>query len=187
MNLLFEAALRIQSFLEEHSLPFCFIGGLAVQRWGEPRVTQDVDLTILTEFKEEESIVRLLLEQFTSRIDDPGEFALANRVLLLRAENGVALDISLGGLPFEKRAVENASKFAFLEGIHLNTVGPTELTIMKAFAARDRDWEDVKGIFIRSGTEIDFEYVLSELKILASLKEEPEILERVLELKKTLL
>ena len=24
----------------------CFIGGIAVQRWGAPRVTQDVDMTI---------------------------------------------------------------------------------------------------------------------------------------------
>ena len=27
---------------------FCFIGGLAVQKWSEPRVTDDVDLTLFT-------------------------------------------------------------------------------------------------------------------------------------------
>ena len=30
------------------------MGGVALQRWGEPRLTQDVDLTLLTGFGDEE-------------------------------------------------------------------------------------------------------------------------------------
>ena len=39
MNLVFQAADTLQTFLREQQWRFCFIGGLAVQHWGEPRVT----------------------------------------------------------------------------------------------------------------------------------------------------
>jgi hypothetical protein len=39
VNPLFAAALEIQQFFNAHGWRFCFIGGLAVQRWGEPRLT----------------------------------------------------------------------------------------------------------------------------------------------------
>ena len=42
------AAGDVQLFCLERHWQFCFIGGVAVQRWGEPRLTQDVDLTVLT-------------------------------------------------------------------------------------------------------------------------------------------
>lgn len=46
MNALIRAAADLQSVCEQHGWKFCFIGGLAVQRWGEPRETIDVDLTL---------------------------------------------------------------------------------------------------------------------------------------------
>jgi hypothetical protein len=48
------AAGEVQSFCQQHGWRFCFIGGVAVQRWGEPRLTQDVDLTLLTGFGKED-------------------------------------------------------------------------------------------------------------------------------------
>ncbi len=48
MNGLFEAAFEVQTFMQARSWSFCLIGGLAVIRWGEPRMTQDIDLSLLT-------------------------------------------------------------------------------------------------------------------------------------------
>jgi hypothetical protein len=42
-----KAAGEVQSFCQSQGRKFCFIGGVALQRWGEPRLTQDVDLTLL--------------------------------------------------------------------------------------------------------------------------------------------
>jgi hypothetical protein len=39
VNPVFEAALELQSFCRANSWRFCFIGGLVVARWGEPRTT----------------------------------------------------------------------------------------------------------------------------------------------------
>lgn len=47
MNPIFRAAVDVQRFCDSQGWRFCFIGALAVIRWGEPRLTQDVDLTIL--------------------------------------------------------------------------------------------------------------------------------------------
>ena len=47
---LVKAAQRIQRFLESREWRFCFIGGLAVLRWGEPQLTGDIDITLLTGF-----------------------------------------------------------------------------------------------------------------------------------------
>ena len=54
MNGLYEAALEVQSFMQRRGWRFCIIGGLALQRWGDPRVTRDVDVTVLTGFGDEE-------------------------------------------------------------------------------------------------------------------------------------
>jgi hypothetical protein len=45
---LIRAASDLQALCEAEGFRFCFIGGLAVQRWGEPRETVDVDMTLLT-------------------------------------------------------------------------------------------------------------------------------------------
>jgi hypothetical protein len=46
MNRVFSAASEVNSFCERKGWEFCFIGGVAVQRWGEQRATNDVDLSL---------------------------------------------------------------------------------------------------------------------------------------------
>ena len=46
MNPVLEAAAELQRFLESLRWRFCVIGGLAVLRWGQPRTTQDVDVSL---------------------------------------------------------------------------------------------------------------------------------------------
>lgn len=41
MNELIRVAANVQGFCESRRWRFCFIGGLALQRWGEPRETVD--------------------------------------------------------------------------------------------------------------------------------------------------
>ena len=63
MNPIFAAALEIQRFCGDRGWPFCIIGGLAVQRWGEPRFTRDVDGTVMTGFGSEPAYVDALLQE----------------------------------------------------------------------------------------------------------------------------
>lgn len=150
-----------------------------MQRWGEPRETIDVDLTLLTGFGDEDRHVQALLRHFEPRIKHAAEFALAHRVLLLRARSGVGLDIALAGLPFEETVVARSSLFAFPNQTVLRTCSAEDLVVMKAFAARPKDWIDVEGIIIRQTGHLDWSYIFLQLKPLAELKEAPEILKEL--------
>ncbi len=179
MNEVIRAAAEIQTLCESEKWRFCFIGGLALQRWGEPRETIDVDLTLLTGFGGEEPYIEKVLRQFEPRIDDAAEFALTRRVLLVRAPSGVGIDIALGGLPFEESVVERSSNFAFPLEIMLRTCSAEDLIVLKAFAARTKDWLDVEGIIIRQTGKLDWGYIRRQLSPLVELKETPEILEQL--------
>jgi hypothetical protein len=109
MNDLFRAARQLQEFCDAQGWRSCFIGGLAVQRWGQPRLTGDVDVTLLAGFGNEAAFVDPLLAAYEGRIADARDFALRHRVLLLRAAGGAGIDISLGALPFEESVVRRAN------------------------------------------------------------------------------
>ena len=53
MKALFRTAAVLNNLLSERDWQYCFIGGIALQRWGQPRLTNDIDLTIITGFGQE--------------------------------------------------------------------------------------------------------------------------------------
>jgi hypothetical protein len=179
MNPLLAAALEIQDFIASRRWPFAFIGGLAVIRWGEPRTTQDADLTLLTGFGNEKHFVDPLLAQFRSRIADARTFALERRVLLLESSDGTPLDISLGALPFEAHLVERATPFEFAEGCRLVTCSAEDLIVLKAFASRPLDWRDIEGVLARHRARLDLHIIRDHLAPLVQLKGQPEIMDRL--------
>lgn len=178
----YDAAAALQSFCEKEGWRFCFIGGIAVQRWGEPRQTVDADLTLLTGFGAEEKFVDRLLTVFEPRRADARDFALLQRVLLLRNANGVALDVALAGLPFEERTIERSSWWNATKNYRLRTCSADDLIVHKAFANRFIDWADIERILMRQGEKLDTALIIRELTPLAELKEEPEIVEQLREL-----
>ena len=175
MNEVIRAAANLQALCEAEGWQYCFIGGLAVLRWGEPRETVVVDLTLLTGFSGEQRFIDTLLQKYPARIADAAEFARTRRVLLLRAASGVGLDVALGGLPFEASAVERASMFTFPPNVELRTCSAEDLIVLKAFAARAKDWMDVEGIIVRQAGRLDWSYVRAQLEPLLELKEAPEL------------
>ena len=100
MSPILEAAVELQAFCSSRGWRFCFIGGIVVPRWGEPRTTADADLTLLTGFGNEEAFVDPLLAAFRARVDGARELALSRRVVLIEASNTVGLDVTLSALPF---------------------------------------------------------------------------------------
>jgi hypothetical protein len=179
MNDVIDAALELQTVCQQHGWRFCFIGGIAVQRWSEPRLTDDADLTLLTGFGSEETFIRPLLQEFAPRRPDAAAFALRNRVLLVKNSAGVGLDIALGAVPFEEHTVERSSPFLFPTGQSLVTCSAEDLLVHKCFANRDKDWMDVDGILARQWKKLDLKLVRKELKPLAELKHAPEIIARL--------
>ena len=184
MNRLLATARQLQAFCDRKGWQSCLIGGIAVQRWGEPRVTRDVDLTLLTGFGREDEYIEALLASYTPRRENAAEFARRNRVLLLQTKDGIGIDISLGALPFEKLAVSRASDFTFIGGVTLRTCSAEDLVVLKLFASRPLDIRDAEGVIIRHKKVLDWHYIEEQLRPLVELKEEPEILLTLARLRK---
>ncbi len=153
-----EAAGEVQQFCQEQNWQFCFIGGIAVQRWGEPRLTQDADLTLLTGFGNE--------EKFTD-------------TLLMQTGGGVGVDVAFGAFPFEERSIRRSSPWVWSENQSLITCSAEDLVTHKVFAGRDLDWGDVERILIRQHGKLDLAQIRMELKPLLELKGELEALNKL--------
>lgn len=179
MNGLYEAALEVQQFFDGRGWQFCIIGGVAVVRWGQPRGTQDVDVSLLTGLGNEEQYIEDVLETFAPRISNPLEFALQSRVLLVSASNSVAIDITLAAFPYEELIIQRSSRFDYSENVRLRTASAEDLIVLKALAGRHRDWDDIDGIAVRQSGTIDWSYVFERLEELRELAEDPGLIQRV--------
>ena len=148
-------------------------------------MTKDVDLTLLTGFGAEEFYIETLLRKFPSRIGDAKNFALRNRVLLLQTESGIGIDISLGAFPFEEAMINRASYRRYLPDIELKICSAEDLIVLKAFADRARDWSDIQTVLIKQKNP-DWTYIHEQLAPLVELKEAPEILMKLENLRRSL-
>ena len=68
MNDLIDTAAELQRFFEQQKWDFCFIGGLAVIHWGEPRLTRDIEVTLLAGFSEDANYEDLLLSRSSAKL-----------------------------------------------------------------------------------------------------------------------
>ncbi len=177
---LFEAARAVSDRLDAIAVEYCVIGGVALQRWGRPRATVDVDFVAYAGFGEREhDVTEAILGHFAPRRPDARAFAQEHRVLVARTDSGVGIDVSLGALPFERALIERATEFAYTNMISLRTCSAEDLVVLKAFADRPRDWSDIEGVAIRQRDALDWDAIESRLRPLAELKEAPEILDRL--------
>ena len=179
---IWKSAVETQQQLKELGFQTCVIGGIAVQRWGEPRVTKYVDFTLLCGFGNGGQAVSSILKHFTPRIEGAEEFAIHARVLLVEDSRGTPLDISLGALPYEEKVIARATPWQAPESGSLTTCCAEDLIVLKAFANRPQDLRDIEGVIIRQGRALDQELIMTELTPLTELKEEPEILEQLQQL-----
>lgn len=182
MNDVLAAAVRLQDFCTGRGWKFCFIGGLAVQKWSEPRVTDDVDLTLFTGFATERPFIDALLAEpwLHPRRPDAAAFAERHRVLLLQTDTHVGIDIAMAAFPFEELATERARSVALTPECTLRLCTAEDLLIFKVFAARPLDWRDVEMTIVRQGDEkLDWKYIHAQLRPLLDLKEQPGLLDEL--------
>ena len=174
---LVEAADELLRFLDANGRSACLIGGLVVSRWGEPRATKDVDATVLVDFRHEAAVLDLLLSKFASRDPDPVQRAALGRLALLRASNGVDLDISFGAFPFEIEVLQRASDWQVTPGIALRTCSAEDLVLYKLVAARLIDLHDVQSVVSRMGASLDADRIRLWGGRFAEILEKPELLD----------
>lgn len=180
----FEGALRaLARWLESEAVPYTVIGGLAVSLLGQPRVTQDIDVTVWLGERSLDSFVRSGEHHgFVPRILDAVGFAARARVVLLRhGESGISVDVSCGALPFEQEMIERAGPVE-VGGLRVKVLTPEDLIVMKVVAQRAKDLNDVEAL-LRTYRDLDLKRIRYWTREFATALETPEIvnsLERIL-------
>jgi hypothetical protein len=181
VNPLLAAALEMERFFRARRWRFCIIGGLAVVRWGSPRATEDVDISLLTGLGNEARIVERILKDFAPRSDDAGAFALESRVLLITPSNRTSIDVALTAYPFEEEIIQRASKYQFAKGVRLTTASAEDCILMKAkaIASRSRDWQDIRDIAEAQSQQLEWDYIERQLVGLSEAIEADDLITRL--------
>jgi hypothetical protein len=174
---LVEAAAELLRFFSAKGRDACLIGGMVVSRWGEPRLTKDVDATVLVDLGQEAATLELLETAFQSRQGDARRRAEEGRLALLRASNGVDLDVSFAAFPFELEVLERASEWQVTPAAAIRTCSAEDLILYKLVAARLIDLHDVQTVVTRQGARLDVKRVLLWGGRFAEILERPDLLE----------
>jgi predicted nucleotidyltransferase len=171
-----KALQEINAFLRKEKVKYMIIGGIALQYWGEPRFTRDVDITVMAGSNEESIFIKRILAVFKPRIKDAESFAFKNRVILIFSSNGIEIDISLGIPGYESESIKRVKRIK-IENNFFPIVSAEDLIIHKMVASRARDVEDIKGILIRQREKLDVRYIRHWLKIFADILGKKEIID----------
>jgi predicted nucleotidyltransferase len=177
LNRLLQAAWELHQFFTERKIPYVIIGGIAVQHWGEPRVTVDIDLTVMFPHGVEE-FVALVSRRFQLRSVDPVDFARRTRVVPIQTANAVAVDISLGVPGYEDQVMQRAVEYPIARGKRIRICSAEDLVIHKAVAGRDKDLADLTRIIQKQGDQLDAAYIRHWLAIFADLLASDEVAAR---------
>jgi len=159
------------------------IGGQAVLVHGEPRLTQDVDVTLAAGPERLPEVLTLCetlgLEPLP---EDPRTFVQRSYVLpVVDPPTGVRVDLIFSTTPYEAEAIARAQRIE-VAGEAVPFAAAEDLVLHKLFAGRPRDLDDAVGVVRRKGPELDWAYLrrwAAEFAHVEGRETLPEVLERL--------
>ena len=142
---------KLAKGLRKAKIPYMVFGGQAVMVYGEPRFTQDIDITLGVELSESERVLTAIDSLgLAPLIDDPVEFLKQTFVLpVVDADSTIRIDLVFSLSGFEREAIKRAKQIT-LNGIRVAFVSAEDLIILKMIAGRVRDLEDVRGVLAKT-------------------------------------
>jgi len=155
-----ELIARVAGALESRGIPFMLIGGQAVLLHGEPRLTQDIDVTLGVGPERLDGLLAAVEEAALAPLpDDLSSFVRETYVLPCEEpETGLRVDFVFSTTPYEAKAIERAIRVD-VAGKSVPFASAEDLLLHKIFAGRPRDLEDAAGVVRRKGSELDWEYL----------------------------
>jgi predicted nucleotidyltransferase len=95
--------------------------------------------------------------------------------MLLLTHTASNIDIALGGLSFEKEALDRSQTHE-MDGFRLRLPTVEDLLVMKAFAHRPKDMEDIKGL-LDANPDANLDIVRQWVREFARAMTMPDLLE----------
>jgi hypothetical protein len=151
---------RLAVELEAKRVPFMLIGGQAVLLHGEPRLTQDVDVTMGVGPDRVPDLLAVCEALGLQPLpDNPDAFARETFVLpAADPATGVRVDLIFSTTPYEAQAIDRAV-LVNVGSREVPFATAEDLLLHKLFAGRPRDLEDAAGVVRRKGPDLDWEYL----------------------------
>lgn len=108
MENLFDSLARAQNELSRAGIDSAAIGGLAVAAWGRARATQDVDLKVLLDRSQAQTLLDLLAPSYTFLVDQPLMVLQSVGFVFTKDQDNTRVDFLLADLGFDREAIERA-------------------------------------------------------------------------------
>jgi predicted nucleotidyltransferase len=151
---------RLTRALARGDLQFVVVGGQAVLLHGEPRLTQDIDITMAASPERLDDVLAVCdALGLVPLPEDVREFVSETFVLpAADPATGVRVDMIFSNTDYEQSAVSRA-QLVEIEGVQVPFATAEDLLLLKLFAGRPRDIEDADGIVRRKGRSLNWPYI----------------------------
>lgn len=156
---------------------WCVLGAQAVNVYGHPRMTADIDVTAeLGETTAAELVEVLERHGFRPAFEFDDEFVSATRVVPVVHSSAMPVDIMLAGPGLEEVFLD-AARATTIAGVSVPVISIEHLLVSKILAGRDQDLEDVRSV-LAGGERVDRDQVDALLQMLESALGEGDLLPR---------
>jgi len=148
----FEALLKLLAReLDRAQIPYMVIGGQAVQLYGEPRMTRDIDLTLGLGSEGLDRVLRVCGACGLKPLPAvPAEFVRETMVLpALEERTGIRVDFVFSFTDYERQAIGRSRPVEF-GGVSVRFAAVEDVVIHKLVAGRPRDLEDVRSVVVKN-------------------------------------
>jgi hypothetical protein len=155
-----ELIARLARALSARDLSFMLIGGQAVLLHGEPRLTQDVDVTLAASPEQLDDVLAVCSAAGLSPLPEDVANFVRNTFVLPAADpsTGIRVDLVFSTTPYESEAIRRAVLID-IEGENVPFASAEDLILHKLFAGRPRDLDDATGVVRRKGDALDWAYI----------------------------
>jgi hypothetical protein len=181
MNSLIQALQIIVRFFESQQIPYMLIGGLANSIYGIPRQTFDIDIKIILDDNKKKSILCELAKVAVIIPADPLSFLQQTGVIPVEVAS-VKVDLVIITLPYEHEALRRVKKVTMFD-VDVNVTSAEDLIIQKSISPRNKDWLDIEGIIDNMGKDLDWAYILFQIKQLSEFLTDSDIYSKIEKLK----
>ena len=149
--------------LIKNNIPYMIIGGQAALLYREPRFTNDIDITLGIGIEEVHKLFNLCKEiELMILVDNPDDFILQTMVLPTYDNlSNLKIDFIFSSTLYEHEAISRANIIT-LDGTDIYFCSLEDIIILKIFAGRPRDIEDV-GVIIRKNPNYNRQFILKNL------------------------
>lgn len=164
MKKLYSSLKSLHKCLESNKIEYAVIGGLAVAVWGEPRLTQDIDIKVKLDRDNAGRLLDAIDKMYKPFGENPLDMLTKNGILFVQDKVGVRVDIHLSDTLFDIEVINRAIDLEIAPEILTKVCTAEDLIIYKMLSTRVSDARDFEGIIDCQGDKLDDTYIIDWLK-----------------------